>query len=143
MEKMGGVKCVCIVFAASLLLLLPYIALRIFGIMGCIFGHFIAEFLDFLQMVMSVASDLFYVYVGLKAVLKLDDKRLERCSKIFAVSFTLSVLSVIITTCFDDDDMIAISYDCINVFVLSFSGVSLFLLNMKVRDEKEEANNNS
>lgn len=140
---MRGVKCVRILFATSLLLLLPYIALRIFGIMGCIFGHFIAEFVDFLQMVLSAASDLFFVYVGLKTVLILDDKWLSRCYKVFALCFILSILSVIITTCFDDEDMIAVSYDCINVLVLSFSGVSLFLLNMKVRDEKEEANNNS
>lgn len=121
---------------------MPYIALRMFGIMGCVFNRFIAEFADFLQMVITTAADLFYVYIGLKAVLMLDEKLLEKSSKFFAVCFTLSILSLIITTCFDDEDMIAISYDSINVFVLSFSGVCLFLLNMRARDVKEESNNN-
>lgn len=140
---MGSIQCTRIVFAVSLILLLPYATLRMFGILGCVFGQFFAEFMDFLQLVVTVAADLFYVYKGMRAAIKLDERLITKCNKYFTVCFILSILSLIMTTCFDDEEMIAIAYEAMNVCVLSFSGVSLFLLNMKLFDAKEDTNNNA
>ena len=127
----------------SLVLLLPYIALRILFILACVFSDFYAEFVDFLQLVVTASADSYYVYKGMRALIKMDERLITKCHKYFTVCFILSVLSLIMTTCLDDEEMMAIAFETINIFALSFSGASLFLLNMKLLDQKEETNNNA
>jgi hypothetical protein len=139
---MANVPWTRVVFASSLLLLMPYIILRIHGIIICVFGHYYPEILDFLQLIVTVTADFVYAYKGLRSLIRPDEKLLQKCNKYFAISFVISTLSLLVTTCFDDEEMIAITYETVNMFTISFSGVSLFLYNMKLSDDKEEENNN-
>lgn len=139
---MGSISCTRILFAVSLVALIPYIALRVFGLLGCVFGKFFAEFIDFLQLIVTVAADSYYVYKGVKVAMQQDDILIKKCYKYFSISVILAIFSLIMTTCFDDEEMMATSYEVINIIALLFSGATLFLFNMKILDDKEETNNN-
>ena len=139
---MATTRCARLTFAVSLALLIPYLILRLLIAFECLFGPFYTDAIDFLQLVTTVSCDTFYVFQGVMALLRTDVKRLDRCSRYFAICFVLSILSVILTTCFDDEDMINVFYDAVNCLTIAFSGVCLFHLNMKMQDERDDANNN-
>lgn len=126
-----------IMFIVSLILLMPYIFLRLYGVAGCLVHQFDAEFIDFLQLFVTACADLFFVYKGLRAVSRMDETLINKCSKYFSVCFLLTVLSLIVTTCFDDEEMIAIMYDTVNLFLFLFSGISLFMLRIKLQEIRE------